>query len=504
VAAADDVLVQHVLPADPRAAGLARRAVRAALAGTVHDQHVDAAELAVSEVVTNATLHAHTSVELSILLGPERLRVEVLDHNPTLPLQRRYGEQATTGRGMALVGAVTSSCGVTRVAGGKVVWFVLEAAPAEVSEEDLLAAFDDAQWDLDDASRAPSPQEEPAPAGPEHPAVPAQALRRVRLLGIPPTLWLAADQHHDTLLRELALYLSHRRVAGSPAAPRQRDAAEADLGGVDLALTDSGRHTVSRALVEAVERRASDGTGEVLALPAGHPSPLRPAPATVDLELTLPPETGAAMAALQDALDAAERLAASGHLLAFPGQPEVVAVRDWVTEQVQAQLSGVAPTPWAGTDHQRFESSRERSEGLDAISAAVAFVLTDPRGVVAADEGNRIVAVSQVLATALGWDAHDLVGRRVVALIPPALREAHVAGFTRHLTTGQAHVLGTPLTLPVLRADGTQVECGFMIEQVPAPTGRSLYLAWVDPHEPAATTPAAAAATPALTAPDGS
>jgi len=519
------LMSRMLLPPDARAAGQARRALREVLGETTHQEWIDAAELAVSEVVTNATLHAHTAVELSIRLEPEQLRVEVRDFNPVLPLQRHYDQHATTGRGMALVAAVTSSCGVTRMDDGKIVWFVLEAHPRDVSEEDLLAAFDDAQWDLDEASARRAGPEAASGAEPDPPpsaAVPApHQLRRVRLLGIPPTLWLAARQHHDTLLRELALYLlTHRGVPAAPAPavtasargtdgrtttptepnpgqpelahPGSTDPVEADLSRVDLALADSGRHTVSNAVTATIEQRTRSRSDRIVTLPDGHPSPLPQTPATVDLELMLPPELGPALAALQDALDTAEHLAAAGRLLAFPGQPEIVAVRDWVTEQVQAQLSGVVATPWPGTDQQRFESAPQRHDGLDAISAAVAFVEGDPRGLVAADEGNRIVAISEVLATALGWQVPDLLGRRVVALIPPALREAHVAGFTRHLSTGQAHVLGTPLTLPVLRADGTQLDCRFLVEQVPAPAGRSLYLAWITPVQPVKPSPGAA------------
>jgi PAS domain S-box-containing protein len=99
---------------------------------------------------------------------------------------------------------------------------------------------------------------------------------------------------------------------------------------------------------------------------------------------------------------------------------------------------------------------------------------------VAADQANRILAVSRPLADLLGWEADDLVGRRVVTIIPPHLREAHVAGFTRHLTTGEAHVLGVPLRLPVLTADGTELACDYLVEQVDAP-GRTVYLAWITP-----------------------
>jgi hypothetical protein len=73
------------------------------------------------------------------------------------------------------------------------------------------------------------------------------------------------------------------------------------------------------------------------------------------------------------------------------------------------------------------------------------------------------------------------VGRRVVALIPPELREAHVAGFSRHLTTGETNVLGVPLELPVLRRDGTQIRCSFLIERAEVGTRRPVYLAWIEP-----------------------
>ncbi len=99
----------------------------------------------------------------------------------------------------------------------------------------------------------------------------------------------------------------------------------------------------------------------------------------------------------------------------------------------------------------------------------------------AADYANRIIAVSAALADLVRWRPEDLVGRRVVTLIPPPLREAHVAGFSRHLSTGESHVLGVPLELPVLCSDGTEVRCRYLVEQAPAPVGRSVYLAWIQP-----------------------
>jgi PAS domain S-box-containing protein len=419
---------------------------------------LDAAELAVSELVTNAALHAETPVELRVAVAPDLVRVEVRDFSATVPRQRHYGAQATTGRGLALVAAIADSYGVTPLPDGKIVWFtLLHREPVEPSLEDLVAAWDEELWDVADADAAvPGPAE--------------GGLQTVHLQGVPPTLWLAARQHHDALLRELFLYLA-----------RHDDVL------VDLARVAVARQTFSNAVFEAIE--AADRTGPARSvLPQGHPSPLPPAPTAFDMELRVGPEAGLAAAALQDALDAAERLAHRGRLLAFPGQPELVAVRDWVCEQVQSQLKGVEPRPWVGSADRAFEIAGADREGddrdrRDGFGQALDHVLDSERGLVAADEGNRIVAVSAALAAALGWQVGDLLGRRIVALIPPALREAHVAGFSRHLTTGEAHVLGVQLTLPVLHRDGREISCRFMIEKLPAPAGRSLYLAHIDAVE---------------------
>jgi hypothetical protein len=42
-------------------------------------------------------------------------------------------------------------------------------------------------------------------------------------------------------------------------------------------------------------------------------------------------------------------------------------------------------------------------------------------------------------------------------------------------------VLGVELQLPVLRADGTELLCHFLIERAAAEAGRAVYLAWIDP-----------------------
>jgi PAS domain S-box-containing protein len=212
-------------------------------------------------------------------------------------------------------------------------------------------------------------------------------------------------------------------------------------------------------------------------LPAGHPSPPPAVPASLDVSVAVPVDQRSAFAALQDVLDAADRLAAEDLLLVRPALPEIVALRDWCCEQVVAQLSGVPGTPWPGTAQERFAGDRRLVRARPVWDDAL--LLSTSRAVVAADDFNRIIGISEAAADLLGWTADELVGRRVVAIIPPELREAHVAGFTRHLTTGVAHALGVELDLPVLRRDGTTVLCRFLVESAPASAGRAVYLAYL-------------------------
>lgn len=436
------------LPPEPSSAGVARRLLHAALAQAGRTRWSENSELALSEVVTNAILHAHTSFTLSVHVHSVAVHVEVLDSNPAPPRARNYDTHATTGRGMGLVTALTSRCGVRRVPGdGKVVWFRIDdhtRAP-DGSAEDPTAAWDDvANWDGVNGD---------------------VETREVVLQRMPATLWLAAGQHHDALLRELALYT-----------------AEHDDVDVDLALADRARITVSNAVQDAVTQAHGDGRRATALAADDDRVSLPNVPIQLDLRLQVPADLAIGYVALRDALDVAERLAGQGRMLAWPGLPEIVAVRDWVCDQVIAQFAGAPTSPWPGTAQERFETAiRGRALLPDLPAWELESVTESPRGVVAADDANRIVAVSRPLAALLGWRVDDLVGRRVVTIIPPHLREAHVAGFSAHLSTGQTHILGVPLQLPALHIDGTEIMCQYLVESAPTQLGRSVFLAWIEP-----------------------
>jgi PAS domain S-box-containing protein len=430
------------LPAEPRSARDARAFVTEVLRHADRERWADSACLAVSEVVTNAVLHAHTDLTVTARVETGGLRVEVRDHNAMLPSPRHYDSQATTGRGMDLVAAVTRSHGITPLAtGGKVVWFVVaDDDDVTVSEEDPARGWED-----------------------EAPVVPRSRPGDVEtvLQGMPTTLWLAAQQHHDALLRELALY---RAGVGAPTQ--------------DLARADRARTAISSRVARAVAEALELGQAR-RPLPDNHPANLPEVPLVVDLLVAVQADSVGDFAVLQDVLDEAERRAARNELLVRPGLPEVVALRDWACDQVIAQVAGTAARTWPGTDAERFAGrSPDGARELDWDPSAVR---DSEVGIIAADDANRIVGISRPLADLLGWDADELVGRRIVAVVPHRYREAHVAGFTRHLTTGEAKALGVHLELPVLRRDGTEVACDFLIEATGTPTGRTVYVARITP-----------------------
>jgi PAS domain S-box-containing protein len=429
---------------EPESAGAARRLLRDALNRTDRAEWTDSAELAMGEVVANAILHAHTAIEVTLEVRGELVHVEVRDFNPRLPAPNSPDAQATTGRGMALVAALSLECGVrTTGPDGKVVWFQVGGDPTEVPQADLLAAWaTEADW------------EEPEPAE-------AADTVEVQLLAMPATLWGAAHQHHEALLRELVLY--------------QAEHPELD---VDVASADGARSVVINALRSMLATLPPiEGGHSLLPMVRNRTGSGIPA---VDLRVRMPRSQSTDYTALRQALDIGEQLAVQGQLLIRPGLPEIIEVREWVCDQVVAQAAGEPPTPWLGTAQSHYEAINRRAQSAVPKWDTI-LVSESDRGVVAADDANRIVAISASLAAALGWDVDDLVGRRVATLIPPELREAHIAGFSRHLHTGQAHALGVPLELPVLHHDGTRVQCAFMVEQAPANAGRSVYVAWIEP-----------------------
>jgi CheY-like chemotaxis protein len=125
-----DVAVRALTPpahegfaADPRSVSAARRFVAGTLAEWELSDLADTITLLLSELVTNAIIHADTAPDVTVRLLRDRVHVEVADaRTDTLSVQETADTQ-TSGRGLALVEALATDWGNVVVPGGKVVWF---------------------------------------------------------------------------------------------------------------------------------------------------------------------------------------------------------------------------------------------------------------------------------------------------------------------------------------------------------------------------------------------
>ena len=169
-------------------------------------------EFIVSELVTNAALHARTDIEVLLTPISTGVRVEVRDRdsggvlvpmavpapapsvlddmddpdNPGSPddlddLEALLTAEATTGRGLRLVAGLATDWGVDRLPTGKAVW-------AEVRRDG-------------------SPRETVPDVRPGDLAIPAEG-RVVRLIAVPVRLALESDLQLDALVREFQVMAS--------------------------------------------------------------------------------------------------------------------------------------------------------------------------------------------------------------------------------------------------------------------------------------------------------
>jgi anti-sigma regulatory factor (Ser/Thr protein kinase) len=141
---------------DVATVGDARRFVSETLESWGADDLSWTAMLLVTELTTNAVLHASTSYDVSLEQRRDgTLRIGVTDGSPRKPRARDYGVDATTGRGLGLVGALSAAWGTSSRAEGKTVWCDVHPEPADALSPDVdLDAFllDD---DLDLAAPRP-------------------------------------------------------------------------------------------------------------------------------------------------------------------------------------------------------------------------------------------------------------------------------------------------------------------------------------------------------------
>ena len=368
----------------------ARRFTREVLHRWNRQAVAEAAEVAVTELVTNALLHAVPPVALVVedLPGEEGVALHVHDRSQGLPVRLRSNLESMTGRGLGLVNALAARWGTELTDTGKAVWAHItptsaQSASPEVDMEVLLAAFDD---DLVDAAHA----EETRPDATEPPVRQPVGHRYTITLGdVPTDLLLAAKSHVDELVRELTLSASGAATGVSSALPPH-------LG--ELVHTVVTEFSEAR---EAIKRQA------VLAAGRGEDR--------TTLTLTLPAEAAEAGERYLAGLEEADRYARGARLLTLAAPPQHQVFRRWYVTSLVAALRQAAagePPTAAPTFEAYLLDAVDRLAELQQVSQRAARLqrvtaaLAEPLG------------QDQVAETALAAAVAELAAARGSVLLP--------------------------------------------------------------------------------------
>jgi serine phosphatase RsbU (regulator of sigma subunit)/anti-sigma regulatory factor (Ser/Thr protein kinase) len=291
---------EYPLGAELEAVPQARRFTAAALAaegpGRVQD-----AELIVTELVTNALLHAGLPATLRISRRGSRVRIEVEDAGRQMPVMGPQNTETMTGRGLSLVATLADGWGIDpSPGGGKIVWAELRgdavnaALVPEVDVEALLSSWRDDE--------------------------PPEPLFTVRIGSVPTDLLLAAKAHIDNVVREFTLARAGGRSVGE------------DLPPALLRLTE----TVTKGFASA---RAEIKRQAVAAAARGDEE--------TDLVLTQPASAADAGEAYLAALDETDRYARAARLLTLETPAVHRVFRRWyvlaLVDQLRARANGRPP-----------------------------------------------------------------------------------------------------------------------------------------------------------------
>lgn len=328
---------------DPDAVPLARRFVGRLLEGTPEADLAQDAELVTAELATNALIHAGPPVTLRVVVSEGRVRLEVLDDSRSAPVRGVMLPDGMTGRGLAVVQAVSSRWGIDPRNGGKVVWAelaakVLHQAPLHAEVDALLD-----QWpDL----------EQPGASEPRY---------TIDLGEVPTNLLLSAKAHVDNLVREFTLVSSSGPAAG-PGDPHL------------AALIETVTHQFAEAR-QAIKRQAVEAAG------AGRPR--------TRIRLTLPERAADEGLDYLAALDESDAYARAARLLTLETPPQHRAFRRWyitsLVRQLRAAARGEVPGPIPTFEQYLLdeyavvaaaERAADRSSRLHDVTASLAGAVT--------------------------------------------------------------------------------------------------------------------------------
>ncbi len=301
------------LPAHPASARLARRLVKEVLREAVADEVLDTAQLLVSEIVTNAVVHARSDIGLTVSLVRDFVRVEVADHSPHLPVVRQREQGTATGHGLDVVAALAADFGVVAHAAGKAVWFTLGNIAAPEAPAGRTAAAGFARRDALETG------------------VP---LVDVTLLGVPVELYCRWHEQVASVLREQLLIHLDNGGSGDERAADERavDERAAD----EIAVVNAALTQLAQVTEPAFQASMSQAMGGAVADSQGR----------LDLAFRLPAGLFPRFGVLREVLEDAPTLPEQHVLLAPARRPDVGALQRWCCRELLRQASGLEPVPW--------------------------------------------------------------------------------------------------------------------------------------------------------------
>ncbi|MDX6199010.1 MAG: hypothetical protein QOJ79_2161 [Actinomycetota bacterium] len=219
------------LAVDVDAAARARRFVLE----TLHDWKLadlaDDTVLAASELVTNAVLHGGAPVELRLAPVAGGVRVEARDGSRVSPVRPLATMDTMTGRGIALVEAVSARWGVDPLPDGKSVW--CEVVPLDAIDVDAVPEVD--------VDRLLASWEDDGDAEPTY---------TVELGDVPTDLLISAKAHVDNLVREFTLASAGEASGHGASVPEDL----ARLIDTVVHRFAEARHAVKRQAIAAANR----------------------------------------------------------------------------------------------------------------------------------------------------------------------------------------------------------------------------------------------------------
>lgn len=266
----------------------------------------------------------------------------------------------------------------------------------------------------------------------------------VQFCDLPVELFWTLDEHSQALLREYTL-----RGFGSDVQPYDPDAVDSAVRAL-AALEDAV------AVARQGAPRASGGSADVV--------------------LAMNGLTPADFGVLLGVLDDATLLATAGDLLTLPPLPELRALCDWLCEEVVNQAGGALPRGW-----QLPAAATPVTPAVPASWPAMAALPAHGSWIVG-DDHNQIVGASAPALDLLGWTREELVGQRIIAIIPPRLRERHLIAFSRGLLSGVNRLLDQSLELHAQHREGGEIPVTLVLTRALTPDGRTVYVAHMQPR----------------------